>query len=114
MPTTDSSFHNANTVVGMVSLLYTISTAWGGKVALLEDMIVLPDFRGNGAGTMLLQTAIRFAESVGCLRITLLADRDNYLAKHFYRQHGFHESAMMTMRQPLTSHWRPDAETAGN
>ena len=27
-------------VVGMVSLLYTVSTALGGRVALLEDMVV--------------------------------------------------------------------------
>jgi hypothetical protein len=29
-----------SSIVGMVSLLYTVSTALGGKVALMEDMIV--------------------------------------------------------------------------
>src|SRR5579859_3878438 len=37
-------------VAGMVSLLFTISTAEGGPVCWLEDMIVRPDCRGAGLG----------------------------------------------------------------
>src|SRR5437763_1908933 len=37
-------------VIGMVSTLYTISTAEGGKAAWLEDMVVLPECRGRGIG----------------------------------------------------------------
>ena len=33
--------------VGMLNLLYTVSTALGGRVALLEDMVVSPDFRSQ-------------------------------------------------------------------
>ncbi len=35
-------------VVGSVTLLRTISTALGGEVGLLEDLIVGPTDRGNG------------------------------------------------------------------
>ena len=34
--------------VAMVSLLYTVSTAEGGKAAWLEDLVVRPDRRGQG------------------------------------------------------------------
>jgi hypothetical protein len=36
-------------VIGMISLLFTLSTALGGRVAILEDMVVQPDHRGGGA-----------------------------------------------------------------
>lgn len=85
-------------ILGMVNLLYSVSTALGGRVVVLEDMVVDPDCRGRGAGSILLQTAIDFARDAGCLRITLLADRVNATAQRFYRRHGFTESAMLPMR----------------
>ena len=42
-------------VVGMVSLLFTVSTAEGGQAAWLEDMVVHPDWRGRGIGSRLLE-----------------------------------------------------------
>jgi ribosomal protein S18 acetylase RimI-like enzyme len=88
-------------VVGMVNLLYTISTALGGRVALLEDMIVSPEARGSGVGSQLLKQAIEHARANGCKRITLLTDETNDLAQHFYQQHGFSFSAMIPLRLSL-------------
>lgn len=48
-------------VLGMVSLLASISTAEGGPVAWLEDMIVRPDARGQGLGSRLIEYAINQA-----------------------------------------------------
>lgn len=88
-------------VIAMVNLLFTISTALGGRVALLEDMIVHPAHRGSGAGSRLLQAAVEFARSAGCLRITLLTDCANAAAQRFYQRHGFESSAMLPMRLSL-------------
>lgn len=88
-------------VIGMVSLLYLPSTAMGGRVALLEDMIIAADWRGQGYGQKLLSAAIDHARSRGCLRITLLTDRDNLPAQLFYQQQGFSLSAMVPMRHVL-------------
>jgi GNAT superfamily N-acetyltransferase len=85
-------------VVGMVSLLFLPSTALGGRVALLEDMVVRPDARGGGAGSRLLAAAAEFARSAGCLRITLLTDAHNAAAQRFYGRHGFAWSPMIPMR----------------
>jgi len=85
-------------VLGMVNLLFTVSTALGGRVAILEDMVIRPMHRGNGAGSMLLQAAVSFARSAGCRRITLLTDGTNESAKRFYQRHGFHLSEMVPMR----------------
>jgi len=88
-------------VVGMVSVLYTVSTALGSPAALLEDMIVARAARGKGIGTMLLQAAFQTARARGCRRITLLTDASNASAQRFYARHGFHRSAMVPMRVEL-------------
>lgn len=88
-------------VIGMVSLLYTISTALGGRVAMVEDMVVCPQDRGRGVGSHLLTAAIAFARSQGCRRLTLLTDGDNGAAQDFYRKHGFAGSVMIPMRLAL-------------
>lgn len=85
-------------VQGMVSLLYTVSTALGGRVALLEDMVVTPEARGDGLGSELLGRAIAWAREQGCLRITLLTDQGNQTAQRFYLRHGFGPSAMIPLR----------------
>lgn len=87
--------------VGMVNLLYTVSTALGGRVALLEDMVIASEVRGQGVGSTLLAAAIDHARQQGCLRITLLTDLDNHVAQAFYRKQGFNTSAMMPMRLML-------------
>lgn len=85
-------------VIAMVSLLFTISTALGGRVALLEDMVVNPTHRGKGIGSQLLTYALAFAQTEQILRITLLTDHDNLAAQHFYQQHGFQQSGMQAWR----------------
>ena len=85
-------------VVGMVNLLYTVSTALGECVALLEDMVVAPASRSAGVGTRLLQEAISLARAKTCKRITLLTDLDNASAQGFYQKHGFNSSRMMPLR----------------
>jgi GNAT superfamily N-acetyltransferase len=88
-------------VVGMVSLLYTISTALGERVALLEDMVVVESVRIQGVGSQLLAGAIEYAEAQGCKRITLLTDQSNQSAQRFYAKHGFSLSPMVPLRLNL-------------
>lgn len=85
-------------IIGMVNLLYTVSTALGSRVAILEDLVIAPQHRGLGVGSALLKHAIDFARQKGCKRITLLTDNDNESAHRFYEQHGFIESSMQAYR----------------
>ena len=88
-------------VIAMVSTLYTISTAEGGKAAWLEDMVVLPECRGRGVGAALLAHAVVGAREEGCLRLTLLSDEDNAMAHGVYAAEGFQFSGMRPMRLKL-------------
>ena len=90
-------------IQGMVLLLFTISTALGKKVALLEDLIVTPDFRGKGVGLSLVQRGLECALDKGCGRVTLLTDHDNEAAHKMYRKCGFTKSDMVVFRVLLGS-----------
>jgi len=88
-------------VVAMASLLYTVSTAEGGKAALFEDLVVHPDFRKQGIGARLLEYVITQARAEGLLRLTLLTDMQNESAQVLYRKLGFVGSPMKPMRLKL-------------
>ncbi|MEI6035382.1 MAG: GNAT family N-acetyltransferase [Verrucomicrobiae bacterium] len=88
---------NQTKIVGMINLLITISTAEGGFVLLLEDLVIRREHRRQGYGSRLLKHAIEFARQKNFLRITLLTDRPSE-SRAIYLKHGFVESGMVTMR----------------
>jgi ribosomal protein S18 acetylase RimI-like enzyme len=88
-------------IVAMCSLLYTISTAEGGKAALFEDLVVAPEHRKRGIGALLLKYVIGHAREDGVLRLTLLTDMQNERAQALYRRLGFVGSPMKPMRLKL-------------
>jgi GNAT superfamily N-acetyltransferase len=95
-------------IVGMINLLFTISTAEGGFVILLEDLVIHQHYQGKGYGSKLLQHAIDFAKQKNFLRITLLTDRPENLAQEFFRHHDFVESSMIPMRLWITPQQNTD------
>ena len=88
-------------VVAMASLLYTVSTAEGGKAAFFEDLVVAPEHRKRGIGQALLKHVVAEARKEGVLRITLLTDMQNERAQAMYRRAGFVGSPMKPMRLKL-------------
>lgn len=91
---------NTQKIIGMINLLITISTAEGGFVLLLEDLVIQQEHRRQGYGSRLMKHAIDFARQKKFLRITLLTDRPNR-SREFYGKHGFTESGMIPMRLHL-------------
>lgn len=92
---------HAGRVVGMANALITVSTAEGGQVLLLEDVILGPEGRGRGWGRLLVESVLAWAREQGMTRVTLLADRANAPALAFYERLGFQPSAMTVLRRPL-------------
>ena len=97
------------TILGMINLLFTISTAEGGFVIMLEDVIVHRDYRGKGFGDKLLLHAMEYAKKKDFLRITLLTDRLNEQGQRFFKAHGFIESTMIPLRLILSTSEAPAA-----
>ena len=100
-------------IIGMINLLITISTAEGGFVLILEDLVVHRDHRGQGYGSRLLEHALGYARAKDFLRITLLTDKLEASARSFYEQHGFRQSGMVPMRYYFTPHESKEAPLHG-
>lgn len=92
---------NDHTMVGMVNLLFTISTATGGFVINMEDVYIHPDHRRQGYGGLLMDHVKNFAREKGFFRITLLTDKISAASQQFFQKHGFTFSEMIPMRLML-------------
>jgi len=92
---------NQEQIFGMINLLFTISTACGGFVILMEDVVIHPAHRGQGYGTKLLDHVTEYAKKKQFKRITLLTDRISAESQEFFRKHGFDYSNMIPMRKIL-------------
>jgi len=90
---------NNDQIFGMVNMLFTISTARGGFVILMEDLVIHPHHRGQGFGTRLLDHVIEFAKQKKFLRITLLTDKISAESQEFFKKQGFEYSNMIPMRR---------------
>ncbi len=88
-------------IAGMVNALITVSTAEGGRVLLLEDVIVQAEYRGRGLGRQLVSHVLDWARAQGMARVTLLADKGNHAALNFYGKQGFDLSNMTVLRKTL-------------
>ncbi len=90
---------NNDRIFGMVNLLFTLSTARGGFVILMEDVVIHPDHRGQGYGTMLVNYVADFAKKKHFKRITLLTDKISAESQEFFKKQGFDYSNMIPMRR---------------
>jgi ribosomal protein S18 acetylase RimI-like enzyme len=88
--------------VAMATLLFTVSTAEGGRAAWFEDLVVHPEYRRQGIGQKMLSYVVGEARAEGVVRITLLTDMQNERAQALYRRAGFVGSPMRPMRLKLT------------
>jgi ribosomal protein S18 acetylase RimI-like enzyme len=88
-------------IIGMVNMLFTISTAEGGLALILEDFIIHPMNRGMGYGKLLLNAVKDFAKNKDFKRITLLTDKISEESQRFFKDQGFNFSKMIPMRMYL-------------
>ena len=90
---------NDNKVLAMCSVQTLISTAEGGSVGLLEDLVVAAGFRHQGIGSKLLAEAVYWAECQGLKRLQLLADKNNLPALSFYTKQGWLSTELVCLRK---------------
>lgn len=91
-----------NKVLGMCTVQTLISTAEGGAVGVLEDLIVAADFRHLGIGAKLLAEAVHWAECQSLKRLQLLADKLNQPALNFYQKQGWQSTQLICLKKCLT------------
>lgn len=86
-------------VVGYVFLLpESLSHIWDG--AVLNELYVVPDYRGDGVGDELISAALDVGreQDLPLDRLLLDVDRANERARAFYESHGFEHWGEMLAR----------------
>ena len=86
-------------IVGMYSAQTLISTAEGGVVAIVEDLVVQSRWRGNGIGRMLLDEITSWSNVRQLKRLQLLADSENKPALAFYRKNSWKPTQLICLRK---------------
>ncbi len=88
-------------VIGMATVQTLVSTAEGGRVGLVEDVIVRKNLRGKGIGTMLFERIVAWGREKKITRLQLLADKTNHTALDFYRSRGWKTTSLIALRRLL-------------
>jgi GNAT superfamily N-acetyltransferase len=91
----------SSAVVGVFQLTFVRHVAYrGGLVAQIENVIVLPAFRGRGIGSAMMRFAIDRARARSAFRIQLTSNKRRTRAHVFYARLGFessHEGMKLTL-----------------
>ena len=76
-------------VVGVSYVAMIWSLEHGGPSSWLEELYVLPAWRGQGVGASLLRASLAQARERGCLMMDLEVTEDHARAAHLYAREGF-------------------------
>lgn len=78
---------SGNRIVGYVSYFYAYYT-WSGKSLYMEDLYVVPEYRGKGIGSELTKQLIELAKNTNCKRMRWQVSEWNKSARSFYESLG--------------------------
>ncbi len=88
-------------VVGYLAFSHRPQIHLGGRVAVIDELAIDPDYGNRGLGTFLVEHALELARGLACIRIETATRRTlESFARGFYRKHGFVETDTAHMRQP--------------
>jgi len=87
--------------VGVAFVSFQSSLERGGRIAWLEELYVLPDRRGAGIGSRLVQATLDVARERGCMSVELEVESSHARAAHLYRRAGFRPLERVHYALPL-------------
>lgn len=84
--------HRGSRMVGYLAMTHRPQIRLGGRVASVDELAVDGQVRGSGVGTLLLETAVAHARSLGCARVEVLCSRAREsFRRGFYAERGMVE-----------------------
>ncbi|GAA6066206.1 thialysine N-epsilon-acetyltransferase-like isoform X1, partial [Tachysurus ichikawai] len=77
---------DGHTKIGFSMYFYIYS--WKGKAVFMEDLYVMPEFRGKGIGKALMSQVAQLGRAAGCTQLKFTALNWNKTALDFYLNQG--------------------------
>ena len=81
--------YQGNRAIGIAVCFRGFSTFAARPLINIHDLLVLPDYRGQGIGKQLLQAVELCAREMDCCRLTLEVQEGNHRARRVYEAAGF-------------------------
>ena len=75
--------------VGLALVTFRPNVWYAGSVALLDELYVVPELRGDGIGTTVIAELLSLAARRGVDLIEINVDEGDVDARRFYERHGF-------------------------
>ena len=76
--------------VGVITLVESLSLSAGGRYGVINELYVVPDYRSEGVGKMLLDFTKEIGAQRGWTRIEVTTPGDSFgKTLHFYEREGF-------------------------
>ena len=75
--------------VGIATCFLGFSTFYAQPLLNIHDVAVLPTHRGGGVGRALLEAVEHKAQALGCCKVTLEVQENNWRARQVYERAGF-------------------------
>lgn len=75
--------------MGFTQLYPSFSSVSMGRIFVLNDLFVRPEYRGRGLAQELILAAIQFAKSKGAIRLSLSTAKTNEAAQSLYEKTGW-------------------------
>lgn len=80
---------NTSNLAGFVLNYHSFSSVSQGKIVILNDLFVVPEYRKKGIAERLINSAFDLAKQVGVIRVDLGTGKDNATAQRLYEKIGF-------------------------
>jgi len=86
--------------IGYLALVWGFSLEFGGRDAFVDELYVVPEWRGRGIGSALIEAAEVACADAGAMALHLVAERSNAGAHRLYGRLGFtgYEKSLLTKR----------------
>ncbi|MDO6619478.1 MULTISPECIES: GNAT family N-acetyltransferase [unclassified Shewanella] len=83
------AYTEADKAIGFVLNYQSFSSTELGKVLVLNDLFVEPDYRNQGAANLLIRCSIELARGIQAVRVDLSTAKVNFPAQSVYEKIGF-------------------------
>lgn len=77
-------YRDSGRAVGFATVYFTFASTISAKVAVLNDLYTIPEFRGKGIGRQLIEHCRGYAELQGAARLQWVTAPDNKQAQELY------------------------------